>query len=697
MIRMTWKEVMSKYKKLLIALVVILIFVLIIIVNQEERPINQNEQNDALEDDLEIQDDEQADLDDLIDVKDPYGSVKTVDQLPDDLRGARDIFHLRYSDQVIYVFDHDIYIVNEDGKGHVLHNDYKITKYDKLDPFHRVGYLVETDENKTVLYVYDYENDLLEVVYESESGIGDLSWIDSEKLLVLKDDDDNHIYSFNVNDKSFTEVMTSLENQKYIKLIQNGYEYIGIQVRFWDENQITYKDQLNYLKKEDLSVEMLAQENEFVQSINRVEDFKDYLKEDVYSVIEAYDDVILYRLDWDMIGLQVGDKKYLLNEYAASLDLSPNKSKLAVVSGEQDAWSGMFVYDLETFSKQLVINGYGDFAPKEALWLDDDHILFVYGLAGGHFSLGGSLYVYNLKSDEKNLAKLSEPKEELFNIQFKDDLIEVTSRRFNETVDFSIVDSILVDKTFNTVKDAPSILSNQSVEGLDTKEEFRKYFIIHDLEYEKKLIASMDGYLPRESSGATAHILLALIGLEEGFIKIEDTLRKWDGTNNTDESWNRDQTLESAMKNDVTWYFEQLEREIGKDIIVAYLQEVAYGYYKTLNDEANTWQLTTLDVSSHDQVNFMTKLYKNDLNFKQEYLDLIKSLMIINNQDDYSLSGKTGTSVGYMENDIAWFTGYIKNDVGSYTFSTMLDGDNVNAEQAISYTKNVLKILGIIK
>jgi len=642
-------------------------------------------------------------------IEDPYGYVKVVDVVEylGDYEGVRDIIPSTYPGTVVYLYDNEILIKGDGRYGTLIHNDYRISTVDILASESKIGYIAEIENGITALYTYDYELDEIYGFHisEGEGTIRDMSWIDSDNLLVIADAGNDHhgIYTFNLIEKELMLVHEPLENETFLWLRPNSRDYIGIGVRVWNEvNSEEFQDVVVHLKKEDYSTKFWYREDGKIDYKSEVDSFDTLIDGDAYEVVAEYDNGGVYRLNWDKIGIEVDGNKIILDEYSHSIQLSPDKSKISVVSGEQDAWSGMYIYDIEKGSKisAVDVSIYG--APKEAIWVDNERLLFIYGYPGGHFSIGGSVYEYNVTTGEKRFVKDSDERQELFNLKKRDGLIEISARTHNEEYTRSVIDSFLIDDDYKIIENDPTILTNRDVGFSGNFDEVAKYFIIYDINNDRRLISSMDGYLPAESPGSTFKILHTLIGLEEGVIDPDDSLRKWDGEVWETESWNRDHTLESAIDNSVVWYFSEVAKEIGKERMTWHLDKVGYGYYDEMrmnqsNNIGQFWLNGTLSVSGTDQVEFITKLYKGELHFQKEHMKLVKELIIQERSDSYILAGKTGTTVNWQKNNVGWFVGYVTSGGIEYAFSAMIVGDEMDGSEAREYTREMLVELDILE
>lgn len=170
---------------------------------------------------------------------------------------------------------------------------------------------------------------------------------------------------------------------------------------------------------------------------------------------------------------------------------------------------------------------------------------------------------------------------------------------------------------------------------------------------------------------STFKIPNTLIGLEEGVVKGKDTLFRWDGENRTLDVWNKDHTLESAVKNSVVWYFQKLARDVGKDKMQKHLDEMNYGNKDISGGIDEFWLASSLKISLNDQVDFLEKLYKEELPFSKKNIKTTKEIIYLEEGENGKLYGKTGTTKGGVE---GLFVGYIESKNGTYIFASYMKG-----------------------
>ena len=159
------------------------------------------------------------------------------------------------------------------------------------------------------------------------------------------------------------------------------------------------------------------------------------------------------------------------------------------------------------------------------------------------------------------------------------------------------------------------------------------------------------GYIP----ASTFKIPNTLIALQEGVVKDENEVLKWDGKVRSYAPWNRDQTLQSAISVSCIWCYQRFAKEVGDAKYLDYLSKLNYGSQKTGSDVTTFWLDGDIKISAIGQIAFLKKLYKNELPFAQKYIDITKKILIAKQTKTYTIRAKTGFS-----GKIGWYVGYVE-------------------------------------
>lgn len=222
--------------------------------------------------------------------------------------------------------------------------------------------------------------------------------------------------------------------------------------------------------------------------------------------------------------------------------------------------------------------------------------------------------------------------------------------------------------------------TNHTVTYIDLNDAFEGYngsFVLYDAAEDSWQIYNKEYATARISPASTFKIYSALFSLESGIISPEQSLIPWNGQNYMYDLWNADQTLESAMQNSVTWYFQALDQQSSLPSIKEYVKEIGYGNQLVEGDISSYWINSALKISPVEQVEMLTKLYYNQFGFTPENIKAVKDSIRLYSMDEGILSGKTGTEEIDGLNTSGWFIGYVERDNHTYFFATNIQSEKL--------------------
>jgi beta-lactamase class D len=220
-----------------------------------------------------------------------------------------------------------------------------------------------------------------------------------------------------------------------------------------------------------------------------------------------------------------------------------------------------------------------------------------------------------------------------------------------------------------TLFSAPVYSQQKQFEGVDG------CFILYDMKANKELIKYGDKRCAeRVAACSTFKVPLALMAFDKGILKDEDHLIKWDGVQRFMPSWNKDQTAASWMRDSVVWYSQALTAKLGQATMEKYLTDYGYGTHDMSGGLSDAWLTvtpsdnvsprTTLKISADEQVQFMIKLFNNELRASKHALATTKKIMFIEKSTNgFELSGKTGSGYLSVTPDIVrigWFVSHLQ-------------------------------------
>jgi beta-lactamase class D len=248
------------------------------------------------------------------------------------------------------------------------------------------------------------------------------------------------------------------------------------------------------------------------------------------------------------------------------------------------------------------------------------------------------------------------------------------------------------------------MLSAQRISKQNFASNFQKYdvegsFLLYDL-HSKKYTAynqtrNKTGFIP----ASTFKIPNSLIALELGIVKDENTIMKWDGTERSVTAWNRDMTFGNAIKVSCVPCYQEIARKVGVKGYRELLKKLRFGKMDITAENIDMfWLRGKSQITPMQQVDFLVRLYENDLKISQRSLDIVKSMLVLEEQGDYVLCGKTGWAVDGTYN-VGWFVGWVEKDGKPYFFATNVDATNPDEakfiQSRVGITKAILKGMGL--
>jgi len=247
-----------------------------------------------------------------------------------------------------------------------------------------------------------------------------------------------------------------------------------------------------------------------------------------------------------------------------------------------------------------------------------------------------------------------------------------------------------------------SSLSQNIEERTDFKKYFDEYghkgcFVLYDLKNDSYLKYNSSRCAERFIPASTFKIFNSLIGLETGAVKDEFEIFKWDSINRSYDSWNQDLDMVKAFKYSGVWYYQELARRIGEKKMQKYISSNHYGNEDISGGIDLFWLNGGIGISANEQIEMLKKLYHNELKFSQRSMDIVKRIMIYDQNDEYTIRAKTGWALR-VEDQVGWFVGYVEKGSDVYFFAINLQSkkpeDGFISRKEI--TIKILKALGIL-
>ena len=253
------------------------------------------------------------------------------------------------------------------------------------------------------------------------------------------------------------------------------------------------------------------------------------------------------------------------------------------------------------------------------------------------------------------------------------------------------------------------LLSGCSVNKANNDESLKKYFDENKVDGCFTMLNNADGKVTvynmkydtmRFTPASTFKIFNSLVGLQTGKITDEKMVIKWDGVKRWNEDWNKDMDMTEAFKvSNVAWY-QEVARRIGKDTMQRWIDSIGYGNKNISGPVDSFWLNNKLKISPDEQLGFVKKLYFDQLPFRRSVQQMVRDVMVQENNTAYKLSYKTGWGFGEDGNALGWIVGWIEENRHVYFFVTFVKAlvKEIDMKTVrLSITKSILKQYGFFE
>ncbi|WP_253271475.1 penicillin-binding transpeptidase domain-containing protein [Flavihumibacter sp. ZG627] len=202
---------------------------------------------------------------------------------------------------------------------------------------------------------------------------------------------------------------------------------------------------------------------------------------------------------------------------------------------------------------------------------------------------------------------------------------------------------------------------------------------------------------------STFKVVNALVGLESGVLKDDSVVIAWDGIKRPIESWNQDLSLYRAFRFSSVPYFQELARRIGKDSMQLWLDTLGYAgrYGRAVISQVDSfWLDGSIKITPDEQLGLMKKLYFDQLPFQRRSNEMVRKMMLMEDNSNYKLSYKTGWGKDANGDSIGWIIGWIEENRHPYFFVLQLRTPDPAADIPairLKVLKDILAHLGFLK
>jgi beta-lactamase class D len=172
---------------------------------------------------------------------------------------------------------------------------------------------------------------------------------------------------------------------------------------------------------------------------------------------------------------------------------------------------------------------------------------------------------------------------------------------------------------------------------------------------------------------STFKIPNSLIALETGVVPDENEVFKYDGAKTGPQSTWKDQSLRTGIAGSAVWLYQELARRIGAKRMQEWVDRIGYGNRDLGGGIDQFWLNGALRITARQQIEFLRRLYANELPFSERTLRIVKDILVLEKTDTYVLRGKTGWagvdgSVGGIPG-VGWLVGWVERGAQAWMFA----------------------------
>ena len=211
-------------------------------------------------------------------------------------------------------------------------------------------------------------------------------------------------------------------------------------------------------------------------------------------------------------------------------------------------------------------------------------------------------------------------------------------------------------------KDLQELLDSSKVEGsiliFDTK---MSTYYSNNFDWANK------GFLP----ASTFKIANSINALENGIAQDTSTVFYWDGEPKYLKSWEEDMNFYQAYQRSCVPCYQHIARNTGVEKMKTTLKIINYpGMVFDSTSIENFWLEGNSKISQFQQIDFLKRLFNKELPIKEKTYTVMKQIMLLDENPDYTLYGKTGWAQPNDSTNIGWFVGYAKTADNLYYMAT---------------------------
>lgn len=203
---------------------------------------------------------------------------------------------------------------------------------------------------------------------------------------------------------------------------------------------------------------------------------------------------------------------------------------------------------------------------------------------------------------------------------------------------------------------------------------------------------------------STFKIVNSLIGLETGVVRDDSSMIKWDSIVRGRPECDKDMVMADAFRNSCVPWYRELARRIGEKNMQHYLDTLGYaarrGKFSIKNNLDTFWLDNSAKVTADEQLGLVKQLYFAQLPFQTRTQQIVRRMMLMEDNANYKLSYKTGWGTNDNGAQIGWIIGWIEENQHPYFFALQVESPDKNIDMRtvrLSILKSIFKQLGFME
>ncbi|MBF6647534.1 class D beta-lactamase [Methylobacter sp. BlB1] len=195
---------------------------------------------------------------------------------------------------------------------------------------------------------------------------------------------------------------------------------------------------------------------------------------------------------------------------------------------------------------------------------------------------------------------------------------------------------------------------------------------------------------------STFKIANTLVGLSIGAVKSIDETLSYGGKPQSVKAWEKDMSLREAIALSNVAIYQELARRIGLARMRDSLAAMCYGNGEVGTAVDRFWLDGPLKISAVEQTEFLARLVQGTLPFPQTQQETVRESIRLEQQDNWTLYGKTGWE-NYPNPGVGWWVGWAKKNGHVYVFALNIDiREAADAAKRLELGKASLKAIGVM-